>query len=97
MMDIKITTKQENDLLGRTEYEGVVSFTGATPAYPQFKQEFAAQLKVKEDVVAIKNIWTTFGMQSAKFVVYVYDTPENLVKTEPKVKAKKEKKVEEKK
>lgn len=94
-MEINIVERNENSLLGRAELQGTISFTGATPAYPQIKQALATQLKVKEEVIAIKQVLTEFGVQRAKFVVYVYETPEQLQKIEPKVKAKKEKKAEE--
>ena len=97
-MEITITTRNQNNLLGRAEIEGTLSFTGATPAYPQIKQALATQLKVKEEVIAIKQVLTEFGQTKARFTIHIYDTPEQLLKTEPKTKVKKEKKaVEEKK
>jgi len=96
-MEITITTKTENPLLKRTEFLGTISFTGATPAYPQIKQELAKTLKAGEDVIALKQVLTAFGKQEATFTAYVYETAEQLKNVEPKVKAKKEKKAEEKK
>lgn len=94
-MEITITTKNDNGLLGRSEIKGTLSFTGATPAYPQVKQSLATQLKVKEDVVVIQHVLTEFGSTKANFTAYVYESPEQLQKIEPKVKAKKEKKAAE--
>ncbi|MBI4142162.1 30S ribosomal protein S24e [Candidatus Woesearchaeota archaeon] len=96
-MDIKVTTKTENPLLKRTEMTGTLSFTGATPAYPAIKQELAKTLKVGEELIAIKQVLTSFGKQEATFTVYTYETAEQLKNIEPKIKQKKEKKEEEKK
>ena len=96
-MEIKITQKKENNLLERTEMNGTITFTGPTPAYPQIKQALAQHLKIKEEVIAIKQVLTTFGTMSATFSANIYQTPEQLQKTEPKAKAKKDKKAEEKK
>ncbi len=93
-MEITISAKNNNGLLGRAELNGTISFTGATPAYPQIKQALATQLKVKEDVVALKQVLTEFGATRAKFFAHVYETAEQLQKIEPKVKAKKDKKAE---
>ena len=96
-MDISITTTTENQLLKRIEFKGTLTFTGATPAYPQIRQALATQLKVKEDVIAIKQVLTSFGATQATFTAYVYETVDQLVKIEPKIKAKKEKKAAEEK
>lgn len=96
-MDIKITTKTENQLLKRTELKGTLSFTGATPAYPAIKQELAKTLKVGEEFIALKQVLTSFGKQEAVFTAYTYETAEQLKNIEPKVKVKKENKTEEKK
>lgn len=90
-MEITITVKNQNALLNRIELQGAISFTGATPAYPQIKQALAAQMKVKEDVVAIKQVLTDFGSTRASFTAYVYETAEQLQKIEPKLKEKKAK------
>ena len=96
-MDIKITTKNENKLLGRTEITGEIGFTAATPSYPDLKKELATNLKVTEDVIAIKNIYTTFGDTKAKFSANIYPNADALKKIEPKLKVKKTANTEEKK
>ena len=96
-MEITITTKNENALLGRTEIKGIISFTGATPPYPQIQQSLAAQLKIKDDVIVIKHVLTQFGATKANLDVYIYQNVEQLKKIEPPIKDKKAKKTEEKK
>ena len=96
-MDITIATNKENPLLKRREVQGTISFTGPTPTYPQLQQALAAQLKTKEDVIAIKNIYTQFGAPKATFFANVYETAEQLKKVEPKVKPKKDKNAAEEK
>jgi len=91
-MEITVKAKNENVLLGRTELVGSISFSGATPSYPQIRQVIASQFKVKEDVIAIKQVLTDFGASSASFTIYIYESVEQLKKIEPKLKEKKAKK-----
>ena len=90
-MEITVKNKNENGLLGRIELVGMLSFSGATPSYPQIKQAFAAHFKVKEDIVAVKQVLTDFGATTANFSIYIYESVEQLNKIEPKLKEKKAK------
>lgn len=87
-MDLNTTEKKENNLLERTEIKGTITFTGPTPSYPHIKQALAVHLKVTEDVIAIKQVLTTFGASTATFSANIYKTAEQLTKIEPKVKVK---------
>ncbi len=87
-METKINSKKENKLLFRTEIEGELSFDKATPSYNELTKELSSKLKVEEDLVAVKNIKTSFGSSSAKFLANVYATKENKEKIELKKKVK---------
>lgn len=90
-MQMKIEKKTENKLLNRTEIEGAIAFQGATPSNKDVIAELAKQLKVEEDVIAMKIIDTQYGRQQARFKANVYKDKETLLKTEPKMKVKEKK------
>jgi len=103
-MNIKVNKKIERPLLARTELQADVHFDGATPKRTDLQKSLAAALKVSEDAVAIRRIYTNFGARSAKFTANIYKTKEDLLKNElaifinkGKPKEKKEAKKEEKK
>lgn len=89
MMEISNTKETVNDLLGRKEISGELSFTGATPSYADFSKFVAQKFSVPEDTVVVKNIFTKFGATKADFVVFVYKSVTEKNTFEPKVKAKK--------
>lgn len=90
-MKIEIKEKKENPLLSRTEVSGVVIFQGVTPSNEKMAQSIASQLKVDTSVVKMKNIYTGFGEQKAKFLAFVYKSKEELDRIEPKPKKQLEK------
>jgi len=71
---MKLTIKKQKDspLLRRKEIEAELVFTGPTPSKDAVKNDIAGQMKVKADVVEIKEIRTVFGQQASKAVIYVY-------------------------
>jgi len=99
MMEITISEKHDNPYLFRTEMQGKIKFTGATPSYNDLRAGLAKQLNVAEQTIAILHVYNKFGATEADFSAHVYQTPEHLAKTEPKVKEikTKEQKAQEKK
>lgn len=91
VMELKILSKKENPLLFRTEVEGEVVFSGATPSYAELKKALSSQVKAGEDAIAVRHIYTAFGKPTARFAAMVYKDAETLKKIEPKVKEKKAK------
>ena len=89
-MSVKIIQKKENPLLSRTEISAEIYFEKATPSNNDVKKQLAAELKVEENRIAIKNIYTAFGFSSAKVKAYTYDSEDSLKKIEPKKKEKKQ-------
>ena len=81
-MNIKVIKKIERPLLSRTELEAEVYFDGATPKRTDLLKSLAAALKVSEDTVIIRRIYTNFGARSAKFTANIYKTKEDLLKNE---------------
>ena len=90
-MKLEIKEKKENPLLSRIEVSGIVTFEGATPSNEQMAKSIASQLKVDTSVVKMKNIYTGFGEQKAKFLAFVYKSKEELDRIDPKPKKQLEK------
>lgn len=87
-MDIKITQKNEQPLLARTEIIAQVS-SEKTPSNDDFKKEIARSLKVDENLVAIRHIYQKFGAKESKTISYVYKDADAMKRIEIKPKAKK--------
>ncbi|HSU73008.1 MAG TPA: hypothetical protein VLJ21_04120 [Candidatus Binatia bacterium] len=88
-MDLKITHQKENVLLQRKDVMASVTFDKATPSNADVLKALAAKLSVAEDVIVVKKIDGGFGKNVATINAYVYDSKEQKMKIEPKVKAKK--------
>ena len=89
-MDIKITEKKEEPLLSRTALKLNVSFKGATPSNQELKKAIASSLKSDEKLIAIRHIYTSFGIESADVIAYQYSNEKSmkLLEKEKKPKAK---------
>ncbi len=89
-MKLEIKSDTIKPLLGRREVEGVLVFDEATPSNDVVRKEIAAQLKVPEELIVNRHIYTCFGRTFAKFLVYVYSSREEIDRFEPRVKKKSE-------
>lgn len=85
-MEINITNKTDNELLYRIEVDGIVNFEGATPSNSDLQKKLAGELKKDTNLVVIKNIYTTFSQQEAKFKAFVYENAKAKSKVEMKTK-----------
>lgn len=90
-MEINITGKKDEPLLSRAMLRAELEFDKATPSYPEVAQLLAAHLKVEEKVIAIRHIYTHFGLKKADVVAYCYADENKRNFAEPKKKEKKEK------
>jgi small subunit ribosomal protein S24e len=72
-MNITILEKKESPLLKRREVSGEVSFEKATPSNKDLSESLAKQLNTSADLIIVKNIYTRFGQQKAKFLAMAYD------------------------
>jgi ribosomal protein S24E len=85
-MDLKITEKKEEPLLSRAKLIGELAFDGATPSYEDVKKKIASSLNCDEKLIAIRNIYTDFGVKKAELFAYVYNKEEAMKKIEPRPK-----------
>jgi ribosomal protein S24E len=96
-MNINIISRDKKDMLSREEVVAEVDFVGgATPSRAVFTEEFSKTLAKDLKQIVVKKIQTHFGAPGAKVLVYVYNSEEDLKRIEPKEKAPKEEKKEEK-
>lgn len=81
-MKIDIIDKKEEALFQRETITARCEFDNVTPSRLELRNRLAAQLGVKEDLVIIKNIFTTFGARSGKIEACVYKDETALKKAE---------------
>jgi ribosomal protein S24E len=81
-MQVTIKDKKDNQLLGRLEISGNISFEGITPSNVKLAEVIAKEVKSKIELVIVKNIYTQFSQQEANFSAMVYKDSESLKKTE---------------
>lgn len=93
-MKAEIKVENAMPLLGRREIKGTIIFDQATPSNDSLRKEIAGLLKVSEELVVTKHIYTHFGSSAADFFAYVYSSKEDLGRFEPKKMEKKEVKKE---
>lgn len=83
-MDIEISEKKQNPLLGRWEVRFVVRHPNEkTPSRDQIREKLAAQLSGKKGQIVVDSMSSAFGHGLTKGYARVYDTPEVLAKNEP--------------
>jgi len=90
-MELKITEKKEDVLLSRKEIIAQITFKGATPSKEEIKKQLVSALKADEKLIVTKNVFTSFGSETAKVIAYQYVNEKDMKKIEPKEKEKKEK------
>lgn len=81
-MDINITKQTEQPLLNRKIITGSMTFERATPNYAEVKKELSKKLSTSEELIVIKNIYTSFGERNADFNAFVYNTADDLKRIE---------------
>jgi len=94
-MELKVTNTKEEPLLSRKIIHATLEFDKATPPYPEVTALIANQLKTDEKLVAIRHIYTSFGLKKADVIAYIYSDEDKKKFIEPKKKEKKDKKAEE--
>jgi ribosomal protein S24E len=87
-MELNIVDKKEQPMLSRIEITGKLTFEGATPSAADVKKKLSSELKVDENLIAVKNILTHFGSGNADLIAYAYLNKEDMEKIEPKPKKK---------
>tara|TARA_Y100000310_G_scaffold343613_1_gene452102 strand:- start:1765 stop:2196 length:432 start_codon:yes stop_codon:yes gene_type:complete len=82
---MKIVKETPQKLLGRTRIKAEISHVGkSTPSNKEIKTSLAKAKKAVEDQIIIKHIYTKFGEGNSKIYANIYDSEEDLRKTETK-------------
>ena len=81
-MDLTLTEKKENVLLGRTEVKGLLKFEGATPSNAQISEALATQFKTDAGNVVVRHVYTTYSKREAQVEGVVYNSVEARKKME---------------
>ena len=83
-MDIEISEKKQNPLLGRWEVRFVVQHPNEkTPSRDAIREKLAGQLSAKKANVVVDSMNSVFGKGATRGYARVYDAPEQLAKNEP--------------
>lgn len=78
-MEFKIISRKDFPLLNRERVNVEVNFVKeATPKKNNLKKDMVNFLKVDENLLAIKHIYTKFGENKAKVIVNIYKDLDNL-------------------
>ena len=83
-MEIRIEKENENKPMSRAEITGVLSFQERTPSKIEVRKKLAELRKCDESLVAIKEIFTHFGKQTADFAACIYTDKKKMESIEPK-------------
>ena len=91
-MQLNVTGKTEEPLMGRTMVKASIEFEKSTPSYTEATSLIASHLKTDEKLVVIRHIYNEFGHKKAEITAYVYSDESKKQFIEPKLKVKKDKK-----
>ena len=72
-MKLEIKEKREAPLLSRTRVQASAVFDKETPSREAIRKEISKILKVGEDLVIIKHVYTKFGKKEAKIIAHIYE------------------------
>ena len=82
-MDIEISEKKQNPLLGRWEVRFVVQHPNEkTPSRDAIREKLAGQLNAKKGNVVVDSMNSVFGKATTRGYARIYDSPEQIAKNE---------------
>lgn len=89
MIDVKILSQKENELLNRKELTVLIESSASTPKKEEVTGKIAALLNADKGLVVVGKMQQQFGSRKCNAYAKVYGTADDLKKTEPKKKEKK--------
>lgn len=90
---MKILYEKENPLLGRKRMAFEIDHkNGPTPSKESIKKKASELLKVNENLIVLKHIYTKFGNNKSKVIINVYNDERDLKSLETFNKKKKKNK-----
>ncbi len=88
-MEFEIIKEKENPLFGRKEIKGSVE-AEITPNRDEIRNLVAQKFSTQPEKISIKGIYGKFGSKSFMINANIYTSSEEMEKTEPKKKVKKQ-------
>lgn len=85
---INVLEKKKNPVLGREEIIFEIEHQ-KTPSFTETEHLIHEELKTDKGAIAVKEIRGIFGSRRFRIKAFLYDSPENKEKIEPKKKEKK--------
>lgn len=83
-MNFKVLKEIESLLLKRKRLTLEIEHVGgATPSRQLLKDDLCKQYSVPQENIAIRHIFTKFGMNKSKIIVHIYEDSSNLKFLEP--------------
>jgi small subunit ribosomal protein S24e len=82
LMDFEVSRDTRNELLSRREVDFSLRFEGPTPSRKQIIGKLAATLNVKENLLVLDSLKTSFGVTQLTGKARIYDSEEQKAKTE---------------
>ena len=74
-MNVSIQSKQENNLLGRTDVSFNVEFEAGIPSREQVRSALSTALSVADKQIVLVRLDGGFGVHTATGIAHVYATP----------------------
>ena len=90
-MEISINEKIPEKLLKRERINFLVEFDGPTPSIVDIRKAIAQKLGIDMKILIVRRIYNEFGITRAKGYGFIYDSIEEMLKTEPEFVRKKNK------
>jgi len=81
-MEFKITRDYRNELLSRRELYFTLSYEGATPSRAEILGKLGAMFDAKRELMVLDSTKKQFGKMELEGVARIYDTADDLAKTE---------------
>jgi small subunit ribosomal protein S24e len=81
-MELEIIKEKETPLLSRKRVTVTCTYEGKTPSRVDLRKKIAEKLKVQEDLLVIRHIYTRFGQTWAKAITHVYSDAETMMRLE---------------
>ncbi|HLC86077.1 MAG TPA: hypothetical protein VJG30_02235 [Candidatus Nanoarchaeia archaeon] len=83
-MNLKVLKETESPLLKRKRLTLEIEHVGsATPSRQSLKEDLCKQYNVLQENIAIRHIFTKFGMNKSKIIAHIYEDSNNLKFLEP--------------
>ncbi len=82
-MEISINERIPEKLLKRERLNFVIEFEGATPSIIEVRKLIAQKLGIDMKQLVVRRIYNEFGATRAKGYAFLYESREELLKTEP--------------